>query len=98
MANNMDILVFGDQSIDSSPFITEFLAKGRPSILCTLFLEKVAAALRVEVSQLPSVEREQIPNFSTIQELNERYHEKQAPNPAINSVLLSICQFVQYIE
>jgi hypothetical protein len=99
MANNMAsaFFIFPDQSVDSSPSLTELL-KGRQSILTTLFLEKVAIALRFEISQLPSTERERVPNFSTIHELNERYHGKQVPNPALDSALLTICQLAQYIE
>jgi hypothetical protein len=94
----MEFLVFGDQAQESFSFLDNLLVRGNLSSLCITFLSKAGAALRHEVSQLALLEREKIPNFSTIQELNERYHDSGITSPAVESALLCVTQLAHYIE
>ena len=97
MPDKMDILLFGDQTVDTHAFLKDVLTRGKSNTLVTSFLVKASAVLREEVAQLPSLDRESIPNFSTIQELSDRHHEGQLVNTAVESALLCISQVAHYI-
>ena len=94
----MAFLIFGDQSLDTCSFLSEFCRRGSPSVLATTFLDRVTVALNVEISKLSSPDRQKIPIFSSIQQLNERYRAKKYRNSAIDSALLCITQLAHYIE
>lgn len=94
----MSFLVFGDQSLDTHTFLNDFCQYGRPSVLSRSFLEQTGFALREEIDRLPSLQRNRIPEFSTILELNKLYYAKNTRNPALDSALLCIAQLSQYIE
>jgi hypothetical protein len=98
MAAQMSFLVFGDQSLDTDTFLTEFCQYGNPSVLTRSFLEQAGSALREEVNLLPALQRQKIPYFNSILELNKLYHAKTVKNPALDSSLLCIAQLAQYIE
>lgn len=67
-------------------------------MLSRSFLEQAGSALREEIDRLPSLQRNTIPEFSTILELNKLYHAGTIKNPAVDSALLCIAQLSQYIE
>lgn len=98
MPDTMSFLIFGDQSLDTYGSLSEFCRRGSPSVLATAFLGGVCVALNVEISQLSSIERRDIPSFSSIQQLNERYKVQPYRNSAIDSALLCITQLAHYIE
>jgi hypothetical protein len=98
MSEKMAFLLFGDQSLDTHDFLAEVCHRGNLSILSRSFLEQVGAALREEVDKLPSLERQRVPKFSNIQELNKRYHVGEIKNSAVDSALLCITQLAHYIE
>jgi hypothetical protein len=98
MADQMAFLLFGDQSLDTHGFLADFFRRGAPSVLSKEFLRRAGDALREEVDQLPRVERQKIPLFRTLQQLNERYHAQSIKYPGIDSALLCITQLAHYIE
>lgn len=98
MTDQMAFLLFGDQSLDTHGFLADFYRLGNPSVLSKAFLEAAGEALRVEVEQLPRVERTKIPMFRTLRQLNERYHAQSIKYPGIDSALLCVAQLAHYIE
>nr|AAR90248.1 polyketide synthase [Botrytis cinerea] len=98
MGDKMSFLIFGDQSLDTHTFLADFCQHGRPSMLSRSFLEQAGSALREEIDRLPSLQRNTIPEFSTILELNKLYHAGTIKNPAVDSALLCIAQLSQYID
>ncbi|KAI1500862.1 polyketide synthase [Biscogniauxia marginata] len=98
MADQMSFLLFGDQSLDTHGFLADFFRQGNPSVLSKEFLRLAGDALREEVERLPRVERQKIPIFRTLQQLNERYHAQSIKFPGIDSALLCITQLAHYID
>ncbi|KAI9734043.1 MAG: hypothetical protein M1818_006981 [Claussenomyces sp. TS43310] len=98
MSDKMTFLLFGDQSLDTHAFLADFCRRGHPSLLCKHFLNQAGAALKDEIDQLSAPERQKIPRFFTVQELNKRHFESGRRNPAIDSALLVITQLAQYID
>lgn len=98
MAENMAFLLFGDQTIDIHGFLADFFKSGNPSILTQSFFDKVGTALRAEVDQLSAIERRRVPHFSSIKDLNDKYHARDIKNAAVDSALLCITQLAHYIE
>lgn len=94
----MAFLVFGDQSIDTHDFLADFYRRGNPSLLSVAFLKGAGTALSNEITRLPSHQRQQIPPFSTIRDLNERYYVSTTKCLAVDSALLCITQLANYIE
>lgn len=98
MTTQMAFLLFGDQSLDTHGFLADFYRLGNPSVLSKEFLRRAGEALRVEVDNLPRTQRQVIPVFRTLQELNEKYHGQSIKYPAIDSALLCVAQLAHYIE
>src|ERR1700712_3997471 len=98
MSEKMSFLLFGDQSPGAYEFLADFYQYGNPSVLAISFLEQVGAALRDEVDHMSSVERQIVPTFSSIKDLNENYRVKKIKSSAVDSVLLCIAQLAHYIE
>lgn len=94
----MAFLLFGDQTLDIHGFLADFFKSGNPSILTQSFFDRAGSALRAEVDQLSALERRRVPHFSSIKELNDRYHAKNIKNAAVDSALLCITQLAHYIE
>ena len=94
----MSFLLFGDQSLDTHSFLADFCRQGFPSTLSTAFLDRVSNLLQNEIERLPVLERARIPAFTTIPELNNRYHAKDIRHSAIDSALLVATQLAHYIE
>lgn len=98
MSEQMAFLVFGDQTLDTHDFLADFYRRGNPSSLSTAFLKGAGTALSNEVTQLPYQLRQQIPPFSTVRDLNERYYISTTKCSAVDSALLCITQLATYIE
>jgi hypothetical protein len=98
MADKLGFLLFGDQSLDTHGFIAELYRQGKLSILAKNFLELAGQALKDEIDNLGKLEREKLPKFLTLRQLNERYHAQAIKHPAVDSALLCIAQLAHYIE
>lgn len=98
MTEKMSFLLFGEQSMDTQGFLADFCRQGNPSVLSYAFLNRVASALQSEIERLPFLERRHMPPFTTIQELNQRYHTKDIRHSPIDSALLVTTQLAHYIE
>ena len=94
----MSFLLFGDQSLDTHSFLANFCRSGNTSTLAAAFLERTATLLQDEVANLPVLERQLMPAFSTIAELNYRYHSNDTRHSAVDSALLVATQLAHYIE
>ena len=92
----MDVILFGDQTVDPKQFLTKVLRrKGSP--LLSAFLEQVQVALQEEISVLPAACRKDLPAFSNPAELVERYHAAEQHNIAIESTLTCLAQLTHFI-
>ena len=98
MADQMAFLLFGDQSLIAHDCLADFFAGGNHGILCKSFLERAVSALQQELDHCSKIERQRIPPFSSIPELNERYHAGTQRNAALDSALLCITQLALYFE
>lgn len=98
MADQLAFLLFGDQSSDTHGFLAEFFRQPNRGILANAFLEQVFHELRKEVEALPRLERSKLPQFLSLQTLNERYHAQVAKHPGLDGALLAISQLAHYIE
>lgn len=94
----MSFLLFGDQSLNTYPFLADFYRNGNPSILARTFLEQAGHALREEIDSLGKLERPKFPVFLTLQQLNEKYQAQERRHPGLDSALLCIAQIAHYIE
>lgn len=92
----MNILVFGDQTVDPHKFLLDaLLLKEKPFL--TNFLQRTHVALRAETRSLPRHRRDSIPAFSNIHELTISYIGSNIRDPAIDSSLLCIAQLSHWI-
>lgn len=98
MADQMAFLLFGDQSVIAHGCLADFFAEANHGILCKAFLDQTVSALQKELDRFPKFERQRIPKFASIQELNERYHAGTQKNAALDSALLCITQLALYFE
>jgi Starter unit:ACP transacylase in aflatoxin biosynthesis len=92
----MNVFIFGDQTADQVPLLRKIVAKKDNSLLST-FLERSSIALREEIQRLPKTQRDSYPDFLTISQLVELYHEKGTKVPALESVLVTTAQLGHYI-
>lgn len=90
--------LFGDQSLDTHAYLASHFRKLEKGILAKSYLDQVGYALRREIEQLPRTERSKLPEFQTLQQLNERYHAQPIKHPGVDGALLCISQLVNYIE
>ena len=98
VVGELRVLLFGDQSSDTRPYLRNQLLTGRTNPLLCLFFDRVTLALRQEVSELSPLERRHIPTFSSIDELADRSRPQVKTHPGIDSALLCISQLAHYFE
>ena len=91
----MEVYVFGDQSADCRSFLAKAVGR-KEDVLLNVFLEKAAFAIQDEISKRAYIQSD-IPNFSTVQELAERYYKSESPDTAIESSLVCLAQLIHFI-
>jgi hypothetical protein len=98
MADQMEFLLFGDQSLIIHDCLADFFAGANHGILCKSFLDRTVTALQREIDSCEKVDRRRIPAFTSIQELNEHYHSGAQRNAALDSALLCVAQLALYFK
>lgn len=93
----MELFFFGDQTGLSYEFLKTSLQRTRKSPIVNAFLNGAATILRQEVGALPQADRECIPNFTSVQELIQRYSQNAGGHPAVEASLLCISQFIHFL-
>ncbi|KAK4152557.1 conidial yellow pigment biosynthesis polyketide synthase [Chaetomidium leptoderma] len=97
-ADRPAFLLFGDQSLDSHGFLAQFFRQDKQGELAKVFVRQACHALRGLVEKLPAVERTRLPEFRTLQQLNERYHNSALKHAGIDAALLSVSQLAHYLD
>ena len=90
-----EVYVFGDQTADPRAFFAKVFTR-KDNVLLQSFLERAGEAVRFE-NKHRSHPSKAVPNFTTIQELVDRYSGGELKDPAIDSVLICISQFCHFI-
>ncbi len=91
----MEVYVFGDQTADCRSFLAKAVGR-KEDVLLNVFLEKAAFAIQDEISKRAYTQNK-IPDFSTVQELSERYYKSESPDTAIESTLVCLAQLIHFI-
>ena len=97
MSPKMNIFLFGDQTTNYHNNLLEKLRQKDNPVL-TSFLERVTAALRVEIAQQTGLVRRAIPDFVNLIDLVESFAESNVSNPIIESVICTTCQIACLIR
>lgn len=90
-----EVYVFGDQTADLRAFFTKVFSR-KDDVLLQSFLERTGEAVRAE-NKYRTHASKAVPNFTTIQELVDRYFRGDGKDAAIESALVSIAQFAHFI-
>lgn len=90
-----EVYVFGDQTADCRAFFTKVFTR-KDDVLLQSFLERAGEAVRVENKNRTHPSKA-VPNFSTIQELVDRYYRGDSKDAAVESALVCISQFTHFI-
>lgn len=93
----MNVLVFGDLAADVHPFLYElFMQRDLPCLLAS-FLNRTTSVLRADISQLPNLERQNIPPLTDFPTFLTTYKSLKTRNPAVDNALLTIAQLSHWI-
>ncbi|KIW53821.1 hypothetical protein PV05_06233 [Exophiala xenobiotica] len=90
-----EVYVFGDQTADCRAFFAKVFTR-KDDVILQAFLERAGDALRIE-NRNRSHPSKAVPNFSTVQELVDRYYRGEAKDAAVESALVCISQFTHFI-
>jgi len=91
-----NILLFGDQTAEQYPLLHKIVLR-KENALVRSFVEQVSQALREETRLLPRSQRDQIPDFLTVNDLKEAYYQKGSKVPMLESALVTVTQLGHYI-
>ena len=90
-----EVYVFGDQTADLRTFFSKVFSR-KDDVLLQSFLERAGEAVRAE-NKYRTHSSKAVPNFTTIQELVDRYFRGEGKDAAIESALVCIAQFTHFI-
>ncbi|OQO12430.1 hypothetical protein B0A48_03072 [Cryoendolithus antarcticus] len=91
-----NVLLFGDQTAEQYPLLRRAVLRTGNALLSNFF-ERCVPALREEIKALPRVQRVQVPDFLTINNLVDLYYERGLKIPMIESAFVTIAQLAHYI-
>lgn len=92
------VVLFGDQITDLPAAFRRINHRKDKNALLGSFLDKVKAALREEVGRQPRAIRDDVPTFTSVFDLVERFHANGVSNPAVTAALLCVAQLATFIE
>ncbi|KAI9876882.1 MAG: hypothetical protein M1830_005404, partial [Pleopsidium flavum] len=92
MARQTDLLLFGDQTGETSPVILKLFRQSKHSRYLQDFLRKTTDALQYQVSKLQPSEQERFFSFDSILGLSEAYSQNGVNDAAVSTVLLCVTQ------
>jgi hypothetical protein len=69
MGHQETLYLFGDQTFDVEPHLHELLDAKNSNVVLRDFLEKAYDAIRVQIFQLPKHVREELPRFTSIEDM-----------------------------
>lgn len=92
----MDVILFGDQTVDCQAFLKKALRRPGCPILSS-FLDQVQTALQNEISALPAASRRNIAQFTNLAEFVERYYVESQPDIVVDSVITCLAQLTHFI-
>ena len=93
----MRFFLFGDRSSFDRAHIQKQVVQSRENPFLSLFYRKSSDALRHEIAQLSPLERNVIPTFTTIAELNDRTSFRDV-HEGVQNALQCMSQLAHYIE
>jgi hypothetical protein len=96
-SNTMDILLFGDQAVDVYPFLHKLLTQRERTTLLTSFLNHVTASLRTDISNLPRLQRQEIPPLNNLLEFLGGYRKSKCRSAPVENALLCVSQLAHWI-
>ena len=97
MDDSAQIYLFGDQTNSYNAGLCHLLQIKDNPILSALF-ERVNYALRLYIGQLPGIQKEQFPRFTSIHELLSMYRESPDTNPALDSMFVCLYELALFIR
>ena len=89
-----EVYVFGDQTADCRTFFSKVFSR-KDDVLLQAFLERAGDVVRIE-NKGRSHSSKAVPNFSSLQELVDRYYRGDAKDAAIESALVCVSQFTHF--
>ncbi|QGA19295.1 hypothetical protein EYB26_006984 [Talaromyces marneffei] len=92
----MDILIYGDQTVDVCPFLDHLFKKKRTPLLQN-FLERSKIVLQDEICRLSRTERVGIPQFSSLRGLVDEYQRRCPRVASLESALTCLAQLAHFI-
>lgn len=92
----MDVVLFGDQTVDCQAFLKKALRRRGCPILSS-FLDQVQTVLQDEIASLPASSSRHIPPFTNLAEFVERYYTESEPNIVVDSVITCLAQLTHFI-
>ena len=93
----VDVLLFGDQAVDTYPYLRQLLTRREQTAILSSFLKQASAALRADIASLPRSQRQVLPSAHDLLEFIEAFRAFQGRNSAVSNALLVIAQLAHWI-
>ena len=93
----VDIVLFGDQAVDTYPYLRQLLTRREHTAMLSSFLKQATANLRTDIAALPRSQRQALPSSHDLLEFIEAYRKSQGYNGAVSNALLVIAQLAHWI-
>lgn len=91
------LLLFGEDASDLQTRLRGQIIESRTNPSLNALFQRAGSALRYEIGLLSPLERQGIPHFSTLDELNTRINPK-IPHAGVQNALLCLSQIAQYLK